>query len=347
LRGEVFIIHRIKVSSGTAALLVYIVLLFSLVGCSRAVQTAVEEVGDGAVTPTLPGDLPAAVSPTDALPTALEATRIPSTTPEDSAVTPVIPDSSTPTGAGTQDEPALPPDPQRIDFTASDGQELTGTYFPAAVNPAPLVVLMHWAPGDACDWRRIAPWLQNREVEFDCPTSQDGAWLDSTWFPPIEAGMTYGVFTFTFRGCEGGCTQFLREEWALDAISAVQTARGLPGVIPDRIAIIGASIGADGAAIACQDGCQGAYSISPGDYLVFPYESEVMRLDSLDPPVPAVCLVSEGDRQSFDTCSTIQMENFTMTSYSGSAHGMMLIDPTQEPNPLIGILEFLSVVYDE
>jgi hypothetical protein len=42
----------------------------------------------------------------------------------------------------------LPADLQEIEFEAQDGQLLHGTYYPAGVNPAPVIVLMHWAPGD-------------------------------------------------------------------------------------------------------------------------------------------------------------------------------------------------------
>src|SRR3990167_1500259 len=41
----------------------------------------------------------------------------------------------------TPPAPPLPPDPQRIEFEAEDGTKLVGYYFPAAVNPAPMVVL--------------------------------------------------------------------------------------------------------------------------------------------------------------------------------------------------------------
>ncbi len=43
--------------------------------------------------------------------------------------------------------PPLPPEPQRIELTSDDGAPLVGMYYPAATNPAPIVVLMHWAGG--------------------------------------------------------------------------------------------------------------------------------------------------------------------------------------------------------
>jgi hypothetical protein len=112
-------------------------------------------------------------------------------------------------------EPALPAEPQRIEFAASDGKELVGHYFPAAVNPSPTVILMHWARGDQRDWTAIAPWLQNRPDEMaatpdwadaigpDCGAPFGGPWLDPSWFPPMPDDLSYGVFIFDFRDfCE-------------------------------------------------------------------------------------------------------------------------------------------------
>ena len=53
--------------------------------------------------------------------------------------------------------PPLPPDPQKVEFQAEDGQVLMGTYYPGATNPAPTVVLMRWAPGDENEWLATHP----------------------------------------------------------------------------------------------------------------------------------------------------------------------------------------------
>jgi hypothetical protein len=67
----------------------------------------------------------------------------------------------------------LPPDPIELTIRTEDGLDLVGTYFPAAVNPAPIVVLMHWAPGtqedwfaEGFDWPQLALILQNRQDEL-------------------------------------------------------------------------------------------------------------------------------------------------------------------------------------
>lgn len=52
------------------------------------------------------------------------------------------------TSAWMSQFPALPAAPQEVTITTEDGRALAGLYYPAKVNPAPIVVLMHWAGGD-------------------------------------------------------------------------------------------------------------------------------------------------------------------------------------------------------
>ena len=234
----------------------------------------------------------------------------------------------------------LPPDPQRIEFQAEDGQALVGTYYPAAVNPAPLVVLMHWAPGDENDWVAIAAWLQNRGLEVEPGANP---WLDPSWFPPMLEGQSFAVFSFTFRGCEGGCSTFDREGWLLDAKAAMQTAKELDGVNPEQIATIGASIGADGAVDACGEGCLGALSFSPGGFLTVPYDEAVTAIDGAGKP--AWCLAAEEDPGSAPACQSASGDHYRMEMYPGTSHGMDLIRPEMDPNTLELVLEFLQLVF--
>ena len=77
----------------------------------------------------------------------------------------------------------LLPDPQLVKFAAEDNQELDGTFFPAGRRSAPVIVFMHWYPGDQFDWTEIAYWLQNRGQHGEL----DGVpWMDPSWFPSIE-----------------------------------------------------------------------------------------------------------------------------------------------------------------
>jgi dienelactone hydrolase len=242
---------------------------------------------------------------------------------------------------------ALPAEPREVLFKAGDGQDLVGRYYPGASNPSPLVVLMHWAPGDQNDWRAIAAWLQNRGLAQEGLGGQP--WLDASWFPTLPEGGSFGVFTFTFRNCEGGCKDFVRAAWLIDARAAMETARQLEGVDPDRIVGIGASIGADGAIDGCTwlnasfpNSCQGALSLSPGDYLTVPYRNAVDDLGAAQPPKPAHCLYAEGDVEARRSCEAASGDHYTAVKYSGSDHGMTIIQPASTPNPLQLILDFLT-----
>ncbi|MBU0705541.1 MAG: hypothetical protein KKC18_16965 [Chloroflexi bacterium] len=245
----------------------------------------------------------------------------------------------------------LPPEPQEFEFQAADGQVLLGTYYPAAVNPAPMVVLMHWAPGDGGDWIEIAYWLQNRGLGGQ--TDPAAPWLDPSWFPKIPSEweeQSFGVFTFTFRGCEGGCSSFDPPGWLLDAQAAMETARALEGVDPQRIVAAGASIGADGAPDGCfwlnqqyENSCLGGFSFSPGGYLTVPYADAVNELGAEQPPKPDWCLFAVEDTDSAQACQSASGDNYRMVQYEGALHGMMLIDPNVEPDALLLLLEFMGL----
>ncbi len=242
----------------------------------------------------------------------------------------------------------LSPEPVSHTIQTSDGVELQGTFYPAEVVNAPLIVLMHWAGGDQGDWMAIAPWLQNRGVQ---PEVTEGvSWLNPEWFPVMPEGVSFNVFTFTFRGCEGGCQNFDREGWVLDIQAVMSAVRGLENVDLSRVAAIGASIGADGAAVGCDTfnaesaGCLGALSLSPGGYLQDSYPDEVAKLETASPPVTAWCLYATGDTQSAGACQNAEGELYQTTEYEGSAHGMVLLSPDTEPNPLTRMLEFLNEI---
>ena len=245
----------------------------------------------------------------------------------------------------------LPADPIIQTFTASDGTELQGTFYPAATTDAPLLVLMHWAPGDQSDWAAIAPWLQNRGLQLDTGNTGE-PWLDSSWFPVLLEDVTFNVFTFTFRGCEGGCQEFDREGWKLDAEAAMLHIIGIENVDLSKVLTVGASIGADGAAYGCHfynaelGGCLGAFSLSPGGYLTMPYADEVALLENELLPRPAWCLYSAGDSESSAACQNVAGQLYAATQYEGTAHGMSLISPDVDPNPLDELLRFLEMYLD-
>lgn len=284
---------------------------------------------------------PVAPAPT---PTAPAATSVPTTAPVAAPTQARVPATVPPTGG-------LPPEPMAIKFKASDGRELQGLYYPAAAKAAPVIVLMHWAPGDQNDWPEIAFWLQNRGTGGKTPNPKKAPWLDPSWFPPMLKDQSFAVFTFTFRGCDGGCRTFDRAAWLLDAQAAMQAAGELKGIDPQRILSAGASIGADGAPDGCfwlnaQAGkgrCLGAFSFSPGDYLTVPYADAVKKLEADKPPKPVWCLYGEGDAESSKACKSASGNVYRAVSYKGNAHGMALVIPKLEPNALQLFLDWLQL----
>ncbi|OGO19547.1 MAG: hypothetical protein A2Z14_06490 [Chloroflexi bacterium RBG_16_48_8] len=324
------------------AILIFLVLPFSLTSCKSTSGTVTAtQLKDAA--PTLPQ--PTEVKPPE--PTAIP----PTTTPE-------------PTQVPTEETGpvALPAEPQHVEFQAEDGKNLVGYYYPAGVNPAPAVILMHWAGGDQRDWLAIAPWLQNRPEELatfpgweagigaECREQLMGPWLDPSWFPPALKDVSFAIFTFDFRDfCESEAGLENPEGWLLDAVAAFKTVSGLPGVDPDQIVAIGASIGADAAPDGCSEFivgggvCLGGFSLSPGSYLGIPYDEVVTQLDEEE--IPVWCLAAKGDPPSAFTCLSASGEHYQTTMYEGEEHGMMLIKPELVPNPLALILEFLEEAF--
>ena len=244
-------------------------------------------------------------------------------------------------------EAALPAEPQVVVFQATDGVPNEGIFFPAAKMGAPMVVLMHWAPGFACDWAAIAPWLQNRGVIWDCASKNGGPWLQPKWFPPLPEGASYNVFVFSFRGCgQDGCGKFDPFGWQADAFGAMTAAAALEGVDPTRVVSIGASIGADGALDGCvylndQQGatCQGALSLSPGSYLDLPYNDMVGALE--EDAKPAWCLYSPEDAEAAVTCEAAEGEHYRKLSYPMVGHGMVLLMPGLDT--MQQLLDFLAL----
>jgi glutaminyl-peptide cyclotransferase len=241
----------------------------------------------------------------------------------------------------------LPPEPIEGSFQTSDGIALSSTFYPAKTVDAPLIVLFHWARGDQAEWAAIAPWLQNRDFQPNL-VPNGSPWLDPSWFPTIPEEESFNVFTFTFRGCEGGCQVFNREGWLLDIEAAMAFVADLENVDLSRVATMGASIGADGAAYGCYvynrdyGGCQGALSLSPGGYLTFTYAQEVAYLASETPPTPAWCLYSVGDSASARACEAASGEGYRTIAYADNAHGFAMLEPNREPNPLDLTLDFLN-----
>jgi len=245
----------------------------------------------------------------------------------------------------------LPADPQRIDFKAEDGVNLVGQYYPAEINPAPLVVLMHWAGGDKNDWVMVGmtDWLTNRNnFRGGGLNSPVKIYLEPYSFPKMPENLSFGVFIFDFRGYgeSDGADSSLQEGWVLDARAAFENAGNLPGVDPMQVVGIGASIGSDAVADACGEGCLGALSISPGSYLNINYKEAVTELTQSGKQ--AWCIAAMDDQESAPTCEGAQGYAERVIIYPNGGHGMMLFKPSLNLEPPIGqvILDFLVDAFE-
>ncbi len=310
--------------------LFFTLIFFLLAGCAAPVAQTTQ--------PPAVGDAPAAAEEATSEP--VEATQPPAGT-----ATPLPPEPTA--------KPTLASAPLRIEFQASDGTPLVGYYYPSAVNPAPVVVLMHWANGTQCDWVHVnlVQWLQNRGLPEGVAANPACADVSLEYaipladYPIMPGGGSFGVFTFDFRGHgeSGGEEKYQPEGWLLDAQAAVNFARGLSGANAQLLVTIGASIGADGAVDACGSGCLGALSFSPGGYLGVDYAIAVTALDQARKP--AWCVVSTQDAESFSACEAASGELFQKFIYDQPAHGLQFFQPGFEPATPQVILEFLMQVF--
>lgn len=262
-----------------------------------------------------------------------------------------------PTAEPAVEATLLPPDPQIVTITTDDNFTLTGHYYPAAVNNAPIVVLMHWMVGDRNDWNEVAVWLQNRGVKNPFPNPGTETWWDPTWFPTVPADKSYAVLTYSFRDClpyMDGCQSVQKENWLKDTKIVMEFARGLEGVDPNRIVAIGSSIGADGAADGCQmlneefpGVCKGALSLSPGNFLGVSYVDTIQKLGNNDPATAAWCLA---DPAEFGICESAEEAGnaaFKGFSIPDGDHGNMLLRPGLDPLPMQLILDFLDEILNK
>ena len=228
--------------------------------------------------------------------------------------------------------------PQVVEIPTEDGRTLEGLYYPPAMENAPVVVLMHWAPGDMNDWAAIAPWLQSGLAAASGISGGGGAlFLDISWFPQMPGDVSFGVLAFNFGRYGSSEYGGSRESYVTDGVSALTFAASQPGVNAEQMVAIGASIGADGAVDACYQfnlnggsgSCVGALSLSPGNYLTneYTYTQAAENLDAQG--VPVWCLAAEGDGSSPVVCQSLDGEITRYFITQGADHGMDLLTPDQ------------------
>jgi pimeloyl-ACP methyl ester carboxylesterase len=249
--------------------------------------------------------------------------------------------------------------PIRLAFSASDGTNLVGTYYPPANCSAPLALLFHQNGRSKEIWVDLALWLQNRSGET---SAAPVGFLSSpnrqyNWFPPMPQGLSIAVLAVDFRnhGESGGSGGFDPAGFLQDAQAALAMGRSLPEVDPEQVITIGTSIGADAAVDVCisldgsqaaaqqQDqGCRGALSFSPGNFLGVAFQEAVGALGQPPHQAHVRCLAAEGDGSAPDLCRTDFGDFFSSTIYPGSDHGIDLITPGRDPEVGTVILDFLN-----
>ena len=280
-----------------------------------------------------------------------EDTQIPptlTTLPSDTPMPAITNTPSITSSPSAIPEVELPPEPIEILFNASDGQELSGLYFPAAEKPAPIIVLMPWSRGNQSEWEEVAYWLQGRGLLVRALNSRE-TWKSSNWYPERTLNMPLGVFTFNFRSCEGenGCQAYLPAEWLLDAQAALVTASQLVGADPGKILTAGASNGADGAVDSCawlnntnQGTCLGAFALSPSSSLTVDFRAAADALLAQEHPAPVYCLYGLLDDASQETCGDYPEIRAVSYGYVED-HGLELILVDRRPDPLKVLQEFI------
>lgn len=254
----------------------------------------------------------------------------------------------------------FPPDRQPITITSAGDRKLEGWYYPAKVDNAPVVVLMHWAVGTMEDWQVIALWLQNRLDEVTVPQPGPEAYYDISWFPPMPQDVSYAVVVFNFGNFGNSPFGGDRESWVWDAIGALNFAAQIEGIDKNRISAMGASIGADAPVDSCylfndagdMGTCIGALSLSPGNYLTdnFTYPEAAAQLDGFGYPV--WCLAAEEDYESPALCKVLAGEHTRSFIFPGADHGMDLVTPDHFPmepalpetNTMMIIQEWLEAI---
>jgi hypothetical protein len=246
---------------------------------------------------------------------------------------------------------AIAPAKSRVEFKASDGQPLVGYFYPSWKANAPVVVLMHQRFADQTMWdESIILWLRNWPIA--APAAATPTLSANGMLPLMPANLSFAVFTFDFRdhgesvplivkGIPEGQENSLYP-FVLDAKAAYQIAGQMPGVNSNQIIGIGASIGADAVVDACAEGCLGAFSVSPGNWLGIDYGNTVAHLIAQGKSVR--CMYGTTDEPSPATCSSlVSGKKYKSFAYIGKKHGMTFFVPRKmEADFGVNMLEFLK-----
>jgi dienelactone hydrolase len=193
---------------------------------------------------------------------------------------------------------------RRVTFRSEDGAVLTGAYYEPSVRPAPGIVLLHMLRRSHADWDAAASQLS-------------------------DAG--FAVVALDYRGGDDVGA------YALDVKAAKTFLRERPEVIPGRIGIAGASIGANLAVLDAADdpGVLSIALLSPGiDYKGLRTEAAMKRFGAR----PALLAGSTKDPYSARTIrhlTTIGPGLREVRLTDSVAHGTVLLSRDAELIPAL------------
>jgi hypothetical protein len=206
---------------------------------------------------------------------------------------------------------------------------------------------MHEFGNSQAAWQESAliPWMQNWGAldPSDHPYTYAGGRL-----PEMPEDLSFAVFTFDFRGHGESLPALSSPDlgqnasgFLMDARAAYAVAGRMPGVDADHRIGIGASLGADAVVDACGEGCSGAFSVSPGNWLKVDYGETVQAL--IAKGIPVRCMYAYNDYPSPQTCWSLAPGNlYKIFSYAGIKHGMTFFVPRKmEAGFGSNLLEFL------
>lgn len=249
--------------------------------------------------------------------------------------------SGSPTATAQIAVTQLPAVGRRIAFVAEDGTALLGEFFPARSRPAPAVILMHQMSASRRDWVNtgLVDWLVNPLNAEDRISPRNMNW------PQLPEAVSFSVFIFDFRGhgeSRGDANR--RSDLLMDARAALAVVRSFPEVDPERVALVGASVGADAAVDVCVD-CSGAFAFSPGSFLGVDFAERVGALGRSG--IPVWCVAGARDSRSAETCLSATATTYRSLIYPNTAaHGFDLLVNGLDPEITRVLYDFLIETFD-
>ena len=223
---------------------------------------------------------------------------------------------------------ATPPRERALTIPSTNGVALSATAFLPSTTRPPGIVLLHSLGTDRAEWSAFAR------------RAQEEGYLSLA----IDLG-GHGESQIV-NGEQRPFRSFTADEWPrlADDVNAAHGELVRLGADPGRIAIMGADIGANLAALhaASNPIVRATVLISPGrDYRGIVVGPELMRSDKR----PMLLLVSEGDTYSASICSALHKAApgySELRSYAGTAHGADLLDA--HPDAVEQILAWLDTI---